>query len=196
MTPLTPRQQEILDFIRAAIKADGSAPTRAELAQAFQMNVNAAEKHIQALARKGALLHVPGTARGIRLTADLGLPLIGRVAAGQPMLAVENILGHYPVEPGLFHPAADYLLRVHGMSMRDAGIVDGDWVAVHRTPQAESGQIIVARLDEEVTLKRLKITSRRIELHAENADFAPIIVDTKRTHFAIEGRYVGLVRRA
>lgn len=196
MDPLTPRQQEILDFIRAAIKADGSAPTRAELAQAFQMNVNAAEKHIQALARKGALLHVPGTARGIRLTADLGLPLIGRVAAGQPVLAVENILGHYPVEPGLFHPAADYLLRVHGMSMRDAGIVDGDWVAVHRTPQAESGQIIVARLDDEVTLKRLKVTPRRIELHAENADFAPIIVDTKRTHFAIEGRYVGLVRRA
>ena len=195
MDSLTERQQEILGFIRDWMKAEGTAPTRAELAHAFAMNVNAAEKHLHALARKGALVMVPGTARGIRLVEQLGLPLVGRVAAGQPILAVEGILGHYPVDPALFQPHADYLLRIHGMSMRDAGILDGDWVAVHRTPSAENGQIVVARIDDEVTIKRLKLTKQRIELHAENPEFQPIIVDTKRHAFAIEGIYVGLVRR-
>lgn len=195
MSDLTPRQQEILGFLQEWMKAQGSAPTRAELARAFAINVNAAEKHLHALARKGVLEMIPGAARGIRLAQGPGLPLIGRVAAGQPLLAVENILGHHPVEPTLFKPRADYLLQVQGTSMRDAGILDGDWVAVHRTPEAESGQIVVARLDDEVTLKRLKRVRRRIELHAENPEFAPILVDAKRHSFAIEGIYVGLVRR-
>jgi repressor LexA len=195
MSDLTPRQQEILGFLQEWMKAQGSAPTRAELARAFAINVNAAEKHLHALARKGVLEMIPGTARGIRLAQGPGLPLIGRVAAGQPLLAVENILGHHPVEPTLFKPRADYLLQVQGTSMRDAGILDGDWVAVHRTPEAESGQIVVARLDDEVTLKRLKRVRRRIELHAENPEFAAILVDAKRHSFAIEGIYVGLVRR-
>ena len=195
MLPLTPRQQEILNFIRDWITTHGGAPTRAELAQAFGMNVNGAEKHLHALARKGALAMMPGTARGVRLTAPPGLPLVGRVAAGQPLLAIESIVGHYPVESRLFKPRADYLLQVHGMSMRDAGILDGDWVAVHRTPTAKSGQIIVARLDDEVTLKRLKLQRQRVELHAENPDFAPLLVDGKRHTFAIEGIYVGLLRR-
>ena len=199
MSALTPRQQEILGFIREWIKTQGSAPTRAELARAFAFNINAAEKHLHALARKGVLEMIPGAARGIRLRGDAlaapGLPLIGRVAAGQPLLAVENILGHYPVEPALFKPHADYLLQVRGASMRDAGILDGDWIAVHRTPDARHGQIVVARIDDEVTLKRFKRVRRRIELHAENPDFPPIIVDARRQSFAIEGIYVGLVRR-
>jgi repressor LexA len=195
MSDLTPRQQEILGFLQEWMKAQGSAPTRAELARAFAINVNAAEKHLHALARKGVLEMIPGAARGIRLAQGPGLPLIGRVAAGQPLLAVENILGHHPVEPTLFKPRADYLLQVQGTSMRDAGILDGDWVAVHRTPEAESGQIVVARLDDEVTLKRFKRVRRRIELHAENPEFAAILVDAKRHSFAIEGIYVGLVRR-
>lgn len=195
MLSLTPRQQEILNFIRDWIANQGGAPTRAELAEAFGMNVNGAEKHLRALARKGALEMLPGTARGVRLTAPPGLPLVGRVAAGQPLLAIESIVGHYPVEPRLFKPRADYLLQVRGMSMRDAGILDGDWVAVHGTPTAKSGQIIVARLDDEVTLKRLKLQRQRVELHAEHPDFAPLIVDGKRQTFTIEGIYVGLLRR-
>lgn len=195
MLPLTPRQQEILNFIRDWIASRGGAPTRAELADAFGMNVNGAEKHLRALARKGAVEMLPGMARGLRLTVPAGLPLVGRVAAGQPLLAIESIVGHYPVEPRLFKPRADYLLQVRGMSMCDAGILDGDWVAVHRTPTAKSGQIIVARLDDEVTLKRLKLQRQRVELHAENPDFAPLIVDGKRQSFAIEGIYVGLLRR-
>ncbi len=195
MKALTARQEEILGFLRDRIKADGLAPTRAELAHAFAMNVNAADKHLQALARKGALLMMPGTARGIRLPEEAGLPLVGRIAAGQPILATESILGHYPVDPRLFQPHADYLLQVQGLSMRDVGILDGDWIAVHRTASAQSGQIVVARLDDEVTLKRLELGKQQIILHAENPAFAPIIVDAKRHNFAIEGIYVGLMRR-
>ena len=190
---LTPRQQEILDFIRNTIEVLGAPPTRAEICNAFGFaSPNAAEDHLKVLAKKGAIVMEPGSARGIRLVEQLGLPLIGSVAAGSPLLAVENQLGRVQLGVQLFSPRADYLLKVRGNSMVDAGILDGDLLAVHKTDEVRSGQIVVARLDDEVTVKRLKRSGRRIELLAENPDYAPIVVEGRE--FAIEGLAVGLIR--
>lgn len=192
---LTPRQQEILDFIRNTVEVLGAPPTRAEIATAFGFaSPNAAEDHLKALARKGAINLEPGSARGIRLVEQLGLPLIGSVAAGSPIMAVENIQGRYSFDPGMFNPRADFLLKVRGLSMIDAGIFDGDLIAVHKTNQARDGEIVVARLDEDVTVKRLERSQGRIRLLAENPDFEPIVVDPEAVQFAIEGIAVGLIR--
>ena len=198
---LTPRQQSILDFIREQIRAEGMPPTRAEISAAFGFaSPNAAESHLRALAQKGAIMLEPGSARGIRVPAlteeePEGLPLIGRVAAGSPILAQEHVQRHYPVDPQTFSPRADFLLLVRGMSMIDAGIFEGDLLAVHRTNQARNGQIVVARVDDDVTVKRLQSRSDGIvELIAENRDYAPILVDPQRSLFCIEGIAVGLIR--
>ena len=192
---LTPRQQEILDFIRNSMEVFSMPPTRAEIAGAFGFaSPNAAEDHLRALAKKGAITLEPGSARGIRLVEQLGLPLIGTVAAGSPLLAVENRLGNIRIDPGLFQPQADYLLRVRGLSMIDAGILDGDLLAVHRTTEASNGQIVVARLGDEVTVKRFKRRGTMVELIAENRDFAPILINTRKEPLAIEGVAVGLIR--
>ena len=191
----TPRQQEILDFIRNSMEVFSMPPTRAEIASAFGFaSPNAAEDHLRALAKKGAITLEPGSARGIRLVEQLGLPLIGTVAAGSPLLAVENRLGNLRIDPALFSPQADYLLRVRGLSMIDAGILDGDLLAVHRTTEASNGQIVVARLGDEVTVKRFKRRGTMVELIAENRDFAPILVNTRKEPLAIEGVAVGLIR--
>lgn len=195
MAKLTPRQQEILDFIRNTVEVLGAPPTRAEISSAFGFaSPNAAEEHLKALAKKGSIILEPGAARGIRLVEQLGLPLIGSVAAGSPILAVENVLGRYALDAHLFSPKADFLLRVRGLSMINAGIFDGDLLAVHRTPEARDGQIVVARLQEEVTVKRLRRHGPVVELIAENPDFEPIIVDTRKEEVAIEGIAVGLIR--
>ncbi len=197
---LTARQQQILDWIRGHLEATGMPPTRAEIAAGLGFSTaSSAEDHLQALAKKGALELTPGASRGLRLRDIPGmpmqgsLPLVGRVAAGSPILAVENVEAYYRVDPGFFTPRADYLLRVRGRSMHDAGIVDGDLLAVHRTGEARSGQVVVARLGEEVTVKRLKRRGRDVLLVAENPDFAPIAVDPQKG-FAIEGIAVGLIR--
>ncbi|HTY99926.1 MAG TPA: transcriptional repressor LexA [Rhodocyclaceae bacterium] len=194
MENLTPRQQEILDFIRSTLEVLGAPPTRLEICSAFGFaSPNAAEDHLRALARKGAIVLEPGSARGIRLVEQLGLPLIGTVAAGSPLLAVENLLGRVPFSPDIFSPRPDYLLKVRGNSMTGAGILDGDLLAVHKTAEAKSGQIVVARLGDEVTVKRLKYKGGRVELLAENPDYEPIVVN-RGTVFAIEGVAVGLIR--
>jgi repressor LexA len=193
---LTPKQQKILDFVRKAIEKTGFPPTRAEIAKAFRFrSPNAAEDHLRTLERKGAIEITPGASRGIRLAEGLGLPLIGRVAAGSPILAEEHVERRCQVDPALFHPRADYLLKVRGMSMRDAGILDGDLLAVHRTREARTGQIVVARVHDEVTVKRLRRRGNAVELLPENPEFKPIIVDTREEDFAIEGIGVGVVRR-
>lgn len=195
MEPLTAQQQKILDFVRQAIEATGFPPTRAEIMQAFDFrSPNAAESHLRTLERKGAIELMRGSARGIRLKEDAGLPLIGRVAAGSPILAEANVQGRYQIDPALFKPRADYLLKVRGMSMRDAGILDGDLLAVHSTPEARSGQIVVARLQDDVTVKRFQRHGAVVELIPENPEFEPIVVDTRREPLAIEGVAVGLVR--
>ncbi len=195
MEKLTPRQQEILDFIRDTRESRGAPPTRAEIAQAFGFaSANAAEDHLKALAKKGAIVLEPGSARGIRLVEQLGLPLVGLVAAGSPILAVENIQGRYALDAHLFSPRADFLLKVRGLSMIDAGILDGDLLAVHRTREARDGQIVIARVADDVTVKRLKRRNGFVELIAENPDFEPIVVDPGRVDFAIEGIAVGLIR--
>ena len=194
---LTPRQQEILDFIRNTVEVLGAPPTRAEIAAAFGFaSPNAAEDHLKALAKKGAINLEPGSARGIRLVEQLGLPLIGSVAAGSPILAVENVQGRYAFDAGMFSPRADFLLKVRGLSMIDAGILDGDLIAVHKTDQARDGQIVVARLDEEVTVKRLERRGNAVRLIAENPDFEPIVIHPGEVEFAIEGIAVGLIRGA
>jgi repressor LexA len=195
MIGLTARQSEILQLIRDSIESNGYPPTRAEICTAFGFSSpNAAEEHLRTLERKGAIRMEPGAARGIRLVEQLGLPLIGNVAAGRPILSEAHIQKRYQLDPGLFAPRADYLLRVRGLSMRDAGILDGDLLAVHRTTEARSGQIIVARVDDEVTVKRLRRKGNRVELLAENPDFAPIVIDLRETPLAIEGLAVGLIR--
>ncbi len=198
---LTARQQQILDWIRSQIEANGMPPTRAEIAQALGFSTaSSAEDHLQALAKKGAIEIIPGASRGLRLKEMPGfpvqgtLPLVGRVAAGQPLLAVEHIEAHYRVDPGLFAPRADYLLRVRGASMKDIGILDGDLLAVHRTDEARSGQVVVARVDDEVTVKRLKRRGREVTLLPENPAFEPIVVDLAQQAFAIEGLGVGVIR--
>jgi repressor LexA len=206
-TALTARQSEILDFIRSTLAESGAPPTRDEIARAFGFrSLNAAEQHLRALAQKGAIDLVAGASRGIRLkdtvlalqeaAAAFGLPLVGKVAAGSPILAQENVLRQAAVDPLMFKPRADYLLEVRGMSMRDAGIFDGDWLAVHKQDQAAGGQIVVARLGDEVTVKRLRYKGSRIELQAENPDYPPIVVDLKRDALAIEGIVVGVIRPA
>ena len=192
---LTPRQQEILDFIRNSLEVFSVPPTRAEIASAFGFaSPNAAEDHLKALAKKGAITLEPGSARGIRLVEQLGLPLIGIVAAGSPLLAIENRLGNIRIDPALFTPRADFLLRVRGLSMIEAGILDGDLLAVHRTSEAANGQIVIARLGDEVTVKRFKRRGTMVELIAENRDFAPILVNTRKEALTIEGIAVGLIR--
>ena len=197
---LTPRQQQILSLIETHLEQTGFPPTRAEIAAHFGFrSANAAEEHLRALAKKGKIEMVTGTSRGIRLIADkpAGLPIVGRVAAGNPVLAVENIEDYVPVDQQLFHPHADYLLRVHGDSMINIGIMEGDLLAVHSCPSADPGQIVVARVDDEITVKRLGKISRSkptITLEAENDDFQPIVVDLTQQTFAIEGLAVGVIR--
>ncbi len=193
---LTPRQAEILQLIRETIETSGSPPTRAEISRILGFrSPNAAEGHLRALAKKGAIELVPGASRGIRLCGGEGLPLVGRVAAGNPILAEENIENRYRLDPGLFSPRADYLLRVKGMSMKDIGILDGDLLAVHRTGEARDGQIVVARIEDEVTVKRLQRNGRnRVLLLPENPDFEPIEVNPARQELVIEGIGVGVVR--
>lgn len=192
---LTARQQEILDFIRSTVESEGRPPTRAEVCTAFGFrSPNAAETHLRALAAKGAILLEEGRARGIRLAEALGLPLVGRVAAGSPILAAEHVEARYQLDPALFSPRADYLLRVRGMSMRDAGILDGDLLAVHRTAEARNGQVVVARLDDEVTVKRFQRSGHRVQLLPENPDFNPIDIDLRRQPLVIEGLGVGILR--
>ena len=193
--PLTARQAEILRFIRDAIEETGFPPTRAEITLAFNFrSPNAAEEHLRALARKGVIEVLQVTARGIRLMEAIGIPLIGRVAAGSPILAEAHIQTRYQIDSNLFKPRADYLLKVRGMSMRDAGILEGDLLAVHASHEARSGQIVVARIANDVTVKRLKKHGAMVELLPENPEFEPIIVDTRREAFAIEGVAVGIVR--
>lgn len=195
---LTPRQAQILALIRETIAGTGMPPTRAEIARALGFrSVNAAEGHLKALARKGAIELVPGSSRGIRLVDEAGIPVVGRVAAGDPILAEQHIEEHYALDPHLFRPRADYLLRVRGASMRDAGILDGDLLAVHRTREARNGQVVVARLDDEVTVKRFRRRSKRkVLLLAENPDFEPLEVDLSRRALEIEGLGVGVIRNA
>lgn len=200
---LTLRQSEILDFIRDAVKRTGMPPTRAEIATMFGFrSPNAAEEHLRALAKKGAIEIASGTARGIRLAEQLSgamqsiiaLPLIGQVAAGSPILAEQNVEKNLPVDPGMFKPKADYLLKVKGLSMKDIGILDGDLLAVHAQRDARNGQIVVARMDTEVTVKRFFKKGHQVQLVAENPDFEPIEVDLRRDPFEIEGLGVGVIR--
>ena len=192
---LTTRQAEILELIRIHIEDSGYPPTRAEICRHFGFkSPNAAEQHLRALARKGAIEIAGGASRGIRLTEEKGLPVIGRVAAGSPILAVENVESRYQIDTRLFQPRADYLLRVSGTSMRDIGILDGDLLAVHHTPEARNGQIVVARLDDEVTVKRFQRQGGKVRLLPENPEFDPIEIDLKRQELAIEGLGVGVIR--
>lgn len=201
MRALTPRQEQILSLIRSEIEATGMPPTRAEIALKLGFkSANAAEEHLRALARKGVIEMLPGTSRGIRLLqeedVETGLPLIGKVAAGAPILAAEHVQERLAVDPALFHPAADFLLRVQGDSMQEIGILDGDLLAVHRTAEARNGQVVVARVgDDEVTVKRLQRRGNMVELIAENASYAPIRVDLTHTSLTIEGLAVGVIRR-
>jgi repressor LexA len=199
MSELTPRQSEVLGFIRDFIEETGMPPTRAEIATKLGFrSPNAAEEHLRALQRKGSIELIPGASRGIQLKDvlkdQLGLPLVGKVAAGNPILAEEHIEDHLRIDPSMFSPEAHYLLRVEGMSMKDAGILDGDLVAVHRTPNVRSRQIIVARLEDEVTVKRYRQEGRTVWLLPENQDFVPIEVDLDKQHLVIEGVVVGLLR--
>jgi len=201
MKPLTNRQQQIYDFIKERISDTGMPPTRAEIALFFGFkSANAAEEHLKALAKKGYIEMLAGTSRGIRLTEefieDEGLPLIGRVAAGEPILAQEHVEERYKMDGSLFHPAADYLLRVQGESMKDIGIFDGDLLAVHQTTDVQNGQVIVARVEDDVTVKRFKREGNTVYLHAENEDFSPIVVDLTSQRFHVEGIAVGVVRNA
>ena len=214
---LTARQQQILDLVQSAIERTGAPPTRAEIANELGFrSANAAEEHLQALARKGVIELVGGTSRGIRLKSDtlravneargrqfslplpslsqLTLPLVGRVAAGSPILAQEHVEQTYLLEATMFPRRPDYLLKVKGMSMRDAGIIDGDLLAVQKSREARNGQIVVARLGDEVTVKRFRRTRTTIELLPENPDFQPIIAPFGDVDFELEGIAVGLVR--
>ncbi len=199
MRELTPRQTQILEMIQNFIAETGMPPTRAEIARELGFrSANAAEEHLRALKKKGVIDLVPGASRGIQLKDSLreqiGLPLVGRVAAGSPILAEEHIETHYRLDPALFNPKPHYLLRVYGMSMKNAGILDGDLVAVHRTPEVRSRQIIVARLDDEVTVKRYRQTGSLVELLPENEEFEPIRVDLAEQSLVIEGVVVGVIR--
>lgn len=198
VTGLTARQAEVLALIRRTLKRTGMPPTRSEIAGALGFrSPNAAEEHLRALARKGAIELLPGASRGIRIVGEdpvEGLPVVGRVAAGHPILAAEHIEEYHALDPGLFRPRADYLLRVSGMSMRDAGILDGDLLVVHATPEAGNGQIVVARIDDEVTVKRFRRRGNRVRLLPENPDFEPMEIDLRARELTIEGLGVGVLR--
>ncbi len=197
MLRLTARQQQVLDLIKERVANTGMPPTRAEIATHFGFrSANAAEEHIKALAKKGAIELMPGASRGIRLPIDEfeGLPLVGSVAAGYPILAQENIEERYKLDASMFHPPADFLLRVQGMSMRDAGILNNDLLAVHRCPTANAGQIVVARIDDEVTVKRFERHENIVHLLPENPEFDPIKVNLEEQEIFIEGIAVGIIR--
>jgi len=199
MTQLTPRQAQILKMVQEFIAEFGMPPTRAEIARELGFkSANAAEDHLRALEKKGVLELRRGASRGIQLKDSLrdqlGLPLVGRVAAGSPILAEEHIETHYKIDPALFKPKPHYLLRVEGMSMKNAGILDGDLVAVHRTPEVRSRQIVVARVEDEVTVKRYRQEGSTVWLLPENEDFEPIEVDLKEKTMVIEGVVVGVIR--
>ena len=198
--PLTKRQQQVLDIVKDHIEESGYPPTRVDISQKLGFrSPNAAEEHLKALAKKGAIVLTPGTSRGIRLPDGIqgGIPVVGRVAAGDPILAAENIEDNVDLSPSFFHPRADYLLRVKGDSMIKVGILDGDLLAVHKTNEATNGQIVVARIESEVTVKRFKRTKNpnQIFLLPENDDFSPIEVDLENQAFQIEGRSVGVIRQ-
>lgn len=197
MIKLTARQQEVLNLIKHSIETTGFPPTRAEIAKELGFkSPNAAEEHLKALARKGAIEMTPGASRGIRLAEDQsGIPLIGRVAAGEPILAQEHVERYVELPREFFKPSADFLLEVHGESMKDIGIMDGDLIAVHKTNQARNGQIVVARVGEEVTVKRFQQDKNIVKLLPENQDFAPIVVDLQTEPLEIEGLYVGIIRQ-
>lgn len=199
MKPLTARQQEVYDLIKVHIDVTGMPPTRAEIAKELGFrSANAAEEHLKALSRKGAISIRPGASRGIRLLREQksvqGLPLVGRVAAGEPILALDHVEEHYQLDPNMFYPTADFLLRVQGMSMQKIGILEGDLIAVHKTREVTDGQVVIARIDDEVTVKRLEKKGAQIWLHAENDDFSPIFVDLTQQEFEIEGIAVGVIR--
>lgn len=196
---LTARQEQILELIRACIAESGMPPTRSEISQALGFSsANAAEEHLRALAKKGVIELLPGASRGIRIidrrAEDYGLAVIGRVAAGSPILAAQNIERHCSILPDFFQPRADYLLRVKGMSMKDVGILEDDLLAVHQTKEVRTGIIVVARLGDEVTVKRFFKKHHTVQLVAENPDFPPIVVDLKKQEFEIEGIAVGVIR--
>ncbi|MCK8045202.1 MULTISPECIES: transcriptional repressor LexA [Shewanella] len=201
MRPLTPRQAEILELIKRNIADTGMPPTRAEIARRLGFkSANAAEEHLKALAKKGCIEIMPGTSRGIKLTqedteeTELGLPLIGQVAAGEPILAQEHVEQHYQVDPAMFRPSADFLLRVRGDSMKNIGILEGDLLAVHKIQQARNGQVVVARVEDDVTVKRFEKKGNKVFLHAENDDYSPIEVDLANQSLSIEGLAVGVIR--
>jgi len=199
MHQMTPRQSQILQMIQDFIAESGMPPTRAEIARELGFkSANAAEEHLRALQRKGVLELIPGASRGIQLKdslrEQLGLPLVGRVAAGRPILAEEHIETHYRIDQALFNPKPHYLLRVEGMSMKNAGILHGDLVAVHRTPEVRSRQIVVARVEDEVTVKRYRQEGSLVWLMPENEDFEPIRVDLNSQTMVIEGVVVGVIR--
>jgi repressor LexA len=200
MTTLTPRQRQILKLIQDSIRQNGMPPTRAEIAEQMGFkSPNAAEEHLRALQRKGVIDLIPSASRGIQLKDSLreqiGLPLIGRVAAGRPILAEEHIEARYQIDPKIFQPKAHFLLKVRGMSMKDIGILDGDLVAVHRTPEVRSRQVVVARLDNDVTVKRYKQEGSTVWLLPENDDFDPIKVNLREQSLVIEGVVVGVLRQ-
>ncbi len=199
MEKLTKRQQEVLDVIRSNIDHTGYPPTRADIARELGFkSANAAEEHLKALARKGAIEIIPGASRGIRLPESSGIPIVGRVAAGSPLLAQEHIEDYCNLAPEFFKPRADYFLKVQGDSMIEVGIFDGDLLAVHSTPVANNGDIVVARIEDEVTVKRLHKTREKhlLELLPENSEYEPIRVDLREQSFAIEGLSVGVLRRS
>jgi repressor LexA len=198
MDKLTQRQQQVLDFVRQHINDTGYPPTRADIAQELGFkSANAAEEHLKALARKGAIEMVAGASRGIRLPESAGIPIIGRVAAGNPILAAAHIEEYCDLPPTFFKPQADFFLMVRGDSMIDVGILDGDLLAVHSTTVAKNGDIVVARIEDEVTVKRLQRTNQKhlVQLLPENADYEPITVDLREQAFSIEGLSVGILRR-
>ena len=198
MEKLTSRQLQVLDIVRQHIDQTGYPPTRADIARELGFkSANAAEEHLKALARKGAIEMIAGASRGIRLPESAGIPIVGRVAAGNPVLAEQNIEDYCDLPPGFFKPSADYFLVVQGDSMMDIGILDGDLLAVHSTPVANNGDIVVARIEDEVTVKRLRRTGQKhlVELIPENADYEPIRVNLREQAFTIEGISVGVLRR-
>jgi repressor LexA len=198
MEKLTQRQQQVLDIVRQHIDDTGYPPTRADIAQKLGFkSANAAEEHLKALARKGAIEMIAGASRGIRLPETAGIPIIGRVAAGNPILAEAHIEEYCDLPASFFKPRADYFLTVHGDSMIDVGIFDGDLLAVHSTPVANNGDIVVARIEDEVTVKRLHRGNQKhlVQLLPENADYEAITVDLREQAFSIEGLSVGVLRR-
>lgn len=200
MKPLTERQQQVYDVVKEHIESTGMPPTRAEIANQLGFkSANAAEEHLKALAKKGAIEIIPSSSRGIRLLLEndenRGIPLVGKVAAGTPIAAIEHVESYHMIDPTLFYPNADYLLKVDGMSMKNIGIFDGDYLVVHKTNQVKQGDVIVARIGEEVTVKRFKQNNNCVELIAENEEFQTIVIDLAQHDFVIEGLAVGVIKQ-